>query len=101
MTAEHIAKGRPSGCYSCPIALALIDMVKPKTSVRVSHLAIGLYRWPDYWEESTPTRAEDFIWKFDQGKDVKPFAFDLDIPAEFLRVKGGDEKTLRNDPIPG
>lgn len=77
VTQEHIDKGCRYGCFDCPIALALYDVVKPDTYIEVDteYISFGKQKI------KLPEAAKLFIDRFDSsGKNyVSPFSFVLDI----------------------
>lgn len=88
VTRKHIDLGVPCSMSRCPIALA----IKEKTGswrVRVEHGSVKFLkpgesiRFDDlgYVVGSVliASKATEFIDKFDLGRDVKPFTFNLDI----------------------
>lgn len=70
-------KGGKSNCSSCPIALAIREQTEFKAA-EVGH---------DIWLTSIlsekprhlPSEATFFIERFDDGKPVQPFSFELDL----------------------
>jgi hypothetical protein len=84
VTAEHIAKGQPSMCADCPVALAIKDALPGLWSVLVGP-KIGIV--PTRTSRATtwlalPPDVQDFIWDFDDSGRGEPFTFELDYPAE-------------------
>lgn len=76
VTAGHIKRGIRGECEKCPVALAMLDA--GATSVMVGDFYI-------YWKIArkgtcrvrNPKTVQAFIERFDSGKPVKPFEFDL------------------------
>lgn len=71
----HISKGLPNDALSCPIALALEHAYE---GVTVNEDTIEL----NGLEFKLPAKAKRFIRRFDDGKEVKPFAFELTTLCE-------------------
>lgn len=82
VTAEDIAHGEREDCTKCPIARALRRHKGfEKAYVNDQYVEIdhenrheNLYRLPQ--------EAVDFIRNFDDGKEVRPFKFELDLTDE-------------------
>lgn len=73
---KHIKAGKPDRMNACPIALALRDkgFIAPKVNL-LSIRCKTSKRKPIYM--SISDRMERFIRRFDEGKTVKPFSFQL------------------------
>lgn len=75
VTQEDIEKGK-RGCRNCPIALAtnrttLLDAaVYPHCIISVDMGTVWVL----------PKKAQQFIQRFDDGKPVHPFTFDIELP---------------------
>ncbi|HYT08949.1 MAG TPA: hypothetical protein VEL77_14995 [Rugosimonospora sp.] len=77
VTAEDIANGRPKHLSRCPVALALARTFYTET-VRVYEDYYALNDYPRNW----PVSVTVWIERFDKGKPVKPFAFDLEVEID-------------------
>lgn len=82
VTAEHIAAGQPGICYSCPIALALIDAIgNPDITVSVYDDEATLFGVRGRIARANlPAAAMTFIDRFDGingAREVEPFTFEL------------------------
>lgn len=81
VTAEHIAAGQPGICYSCPIALALIDAIgNPDITVSVYDDEAVLIQGRRIARANLPGAAMTFIDCFDGihgAREVEPFTFEL------------------------
>ena len=86
--AECIEKGLPRRGEACPIARAYRKAAKrPGLPVSVSGGELAAY-WSRYTHvHHLPTEAKAFIKSFDEGRRVKPFAFDLG-PARLIDREG-------------
>lgn len=73
VTEEHIRKGRRHSCSSCPIALALSEIVDSGVEVHEDHVVLP------QTVEYLPFEAKLFIAKFDEAELVEPFSFELDL----------------------
>lgn len=84
VTKEHIKKGEPKNCYSCPIALALKEN-------KLHSVRIGLEDWSAvengaFISGPLSRGAKKFIKYFDTGSnEVKPSTFRLQIWEEYLK----------------
>ena len=91
--ANHIADGRPGHPCRCPVALALSDLVNNEHIVAVTQglIIVSQKRYDrldglaDAYVQSTPVHVLDFIWHYDQGIEVDPIEFDIDIPKRLLK----------------
>jgi len=89
---SHIDSGNHGNCRSCPIALAVKDVIRegitPVVSVtRIGLLVDGGIPLEYAWESSLPKIATSFIVRFDASYEVKPFSFEIDIPSAHLKEK--------------
>lgn len=98
VTADHIERGRPTNCASCPIALALKATWKPdvQASTHVNETCVVIMIRPprdSQWEPmpkhfiKLPTEAIEFIESFDKyaNKEIDPIEFTLDIPDDLAQ----------------
>lgn len=69
---RHIRQGTPGKAFSCPIALAVAEIVGKVPDVENEVIYIG-----DGSFYVLPRSARRFIARFDFGKPVKPFAFTI------------------------
>jgi hypothetical protein len=79
VTKKHIKRGRPSESDFCPIALALKSVGVKNPNVDADTID-GLRRGTNF-TKSTPDKLARFIARFDDGNPVKPFSFDIALPA--------------------
>lgn len=74
VTEDHIERGTPLNPYSCPIALALSE-IRPRRRRKIvagySSIRFGKEQY------DTPPDARAFMDRFDDGKAVRPFTFEL------------------------
>ena len=87
ITAGHIRHGEQSSCTECPIALAIHDTFPGLYDLAVSGEQIWIqpeYDGPSY-EIPAPDAVHEFVWDYDDGEPVHPFAFDLDYPPAVQR----------------
>ena len=83
VTQKDIEEGVAMDCKSCPVALACmrhIDKVPGVISVEAATDLI-LFKGLKRYVCTTPAEAGKFINRFDVGIRVKPFSFELEIPA--------------------
>jgi hypothetical protein len=71
LKASHIAKGRVSSAFSCPIARAINDALGVDNTAVAFTAQIGSRRY------KLPLAASRFIDRFDTGEQVKPIRFKL------------------------
>lgn len=81
---DHIRGGIQLDCKHCPIAIAVGEIVKTKVFVKVRKTSITVGNRT----QNLPESAKDFITNFDLFREVKPFEFEIDIPAKYLKEKG-------------
>jgi hypothetical protein len=80
VTLKDIEEGYRGSCYECPIALAFKREVKPTSQIGLNVGAARiLHREVHEWDTYTlPKKAQTFIKRFDGGKPVKPFTFEIE-----------------------
>jgi hypothetical protein len=78
VTAADIAAGVRRFCSYCPVSLAvrratgwLVQVDDDEVHLRVGDLTSRV---------KLPPEAVRFVWRFDEGKPVKPFAFEIPDP---------------------
>lgn len=84
VTAEDIREGGRVDAFCCPVALALRRAVPPHVE-RVGVTGAYAALWtPDCGHRTTdvllPDAARAFIDRYDDGHDVEPFTFEIEIP---------------------
>jgi hypothetical protein len=87
VTRDNIATGNPGENESCAVALAVKAKCLPDTEVQVDGYSVDLdlpFSFVSRINLETNETVKKFVADFDDGKPVEPFAFDLDIPDEFL-----------------
>jgi hypothetical protein len=80
VTLKDIEEGYRGSCYDCPIAHAFKREVKTTshTGLTVGAARI-LHREACTWNAYTlPKKAQTFIKRFDNGKPVEPFTFEIE-----------------------
>ena len=81
VTREDIDNGEAGDCDRCPVALALLRHTNAD-EVTVGNCGVDIFHDSglvvDYGVD-LPEVARDFIKKFDTGRDVEPFEFEVDI----------------------
>lgn len=81
VTQEHIDKGVPAKTDCCALTLAFRDSGFPKAIVGI------VLAYPMNNDDGVlscillPREAIDFRNSFDTGKPVKPFTFEVEVPA--------------------
>lgn len=76
VTKEDIANGERENSCKCPVALALSRL---GTDVSVGNGEIGFWLGDKYRLIEIPDMVDDFITQFDNGKEVEPFEFTLNV----------------------
>lgn len=89
VTKDHIGLGVAHNCHACPIALAIMCVVKHDIGVSVhvshpAHVVLGLRFGLETCVLFLPDKVGKWARSFDCGLPVKPTRFKLDIPTEFL-----------------
>lgn len=93
VTQKHVDEGAQASCDSCPVALALQEIVKPVYSAHISY-RMRLFEDASnriIWSIPTPWTAaiwiNEFYWPCDSELKVnpRPFECEIDIPKELLR----------------
>lgn len=102
VTRKDIKNGIARMCQECPIALAINRALKEQFSAFIAQIHVPILpssppccsivdaflemsKLSCIYAFSMPYKAQLFICHYDDGCDVKPFNFVLDIPAKFLR----------------
>lgn len=87
VTEKDICKGCKGDEQNCPIARAVLKNLKEGFVSVDSEGQIVVYDAEDGTIVNTPNspRRSRFIEKFDNGQQVKPFRFLLNIPARIVR----------------
>lgn len=82
VTEADIRKGKPKRCRACPIYLAARRAGLKRFIVGLSRLAIWNPKPCSTLDtlSELPAKAIRFIARFDAGKPVKPFSFNLKLP---------------------
>jgi hypothetical protein len=90
VTAEDIEQGHPNDPLSCPVARAIKRVMgRPHVWVSVGDDEVCF----DDTDIELPLFVAMFVMEFDDGEDVVPFAFDLDVPDEVLASLPGEGPT--------
>jgi hypothetical protein len=78
---KHIDQGESRRSCFCPIALALADSFSDViyASVGTGDFAVNR-RGFNLLQSPLPESASKFVRAFDNGKPVKPFTFEIEIP---------------------
>lgn len=81
VTTEDIVQGEPENCYKCPIALAAHRVFPSAGYVVVTTDEIVLYTvtHKPFHYDNLPAIGREFVRRFDEGDQVDPFDFELDI----------------------
>ncbi len=82
VTAKHISNGTALSMCDCPVALALKQQLHKLVIVQVDQLEYMPYSHASKYcfvtrTSDTPKKVKQFIKRFDSGKRVRPFSFDV------------------------
>lgn len=78
VTQEDIDKGVPENCSKCPVARAIErTLPNPSPSIAVDPEVIEWFDGDQWQFRYTKVKVQTFIERFDAGKPVKPFSFEL------------------------
>lgn len=74
-------------CKWCPIELAVLPHLSPQIRTMVTGSGYMFIGYAGQYNEKVqlPLEAIQFVAMFDRHEKVRPFAFDLDLPAEYVR----------------
>lgn len=88
VTNKDIAEGCSGEASNCPVAKAGNRVLSSsfKCVVFVDFVIVP-FGQPSCWDIRLPPKARNFIRDFDHNVPVKPFRFQLDIPAKYLKRK--------------
>lgn len=75
VTADDIAAGKTYDCFHCPVAIALARA----TGFEQAYAGPGSFGNGNGRKGATPTEASEFMYAFDAGKQVQPFAFEVEF----------------------
>lgn len=86
VSSEAILNGVRDDCRRCPIARSAWNSFPPHSAIAAfrDELRVRLPHHSSVLKFPLPVEAREFINRFDDGLQVEPFAFDLDIPDEAL-----------------
>ena len=86
VTAEHIRRGKRRNPHSCPVALALTDVLGPDFEVEVGEsnhiIAWNKHDYP--YAVRTPLSVDTFRRVYDSGTRVQPIQFEASIDQPSL-----------------
>jgi hypothetical protein len=86
VTQKHIDKGGRREAGSCPVSLAINDVLADGVYVRV---VANAYLFKMGILEITSVRLDEntkqFIIRFDEGESVQPFSMEVEISNAFLK----------------
>ena len=74
VTAEEIKRGNRQDCFKCPVARATSRATSK--SAWVGYFTMGL---DGRKARKLPKKVASFVSRFDSGKPVKPFSFEIDL----------------------
>lgn len=78
VTQADIDAGKQKDCHACPVAVAINRHI-PDAKARVDHYLISARVGKGRVIVTTPSQAEFFIRRFDDGYKPRPFHFDLNV----------------------
>jgi hypothetical protein len=82
VTEQDMRNGVPWSPLACPVVRALRRATGQRWTA--CHQVFQLYRVGAERKVPAPEQATRFMRDYDGGKEVEPFAFDLDVPDEWL-----------------
>ena len=74
VTADDIKRGNRQDCFECPVARAVRRAMSK--SAWVGYFTMG---WDGSKARKLPKKVASFVSRFDSGKPVKPFSFEIDL----------------------
>lgn len=90
VTEVHISHGVRHRCYSCPLALAVDDMLNEGFSALVSPPELAICDMTNGKSNEIvidlPDDAIQFVEDFDDERPVSPKVFTIPLPRHLLRV---------------
>ena len=85
VTQAHIDTGVREDPLSCAVALCLKEQLPPDCGLDLDAVKTDRVRFSDAdghdYEWFMPPEVERWIVKFDDGKEVQPFEFELELPC--------------------
>lgn len=78
---DHIKRGRRGLCWACPVALAIAEALGGSCNPWISPEAIFITRHGRQVALSIPETVVEFMTRFDAGRSVQPFEFELSVAA--------------------
>ena len=84
VTQRHINSGLKRDCNKCPVALVLKEIFPNASRIIVGGFAIDMYALGEEYFHNFPDSVGNFTLAFDDGKEVEPFAFEIDVPDRFI-----------------
>jgi hypothetical protein len=88
VTQNHIDDGDIGGCTSCPIALAILEVLHENYGVCVDNTEIIIFERESkikVQEFRTPKNVQAFVTNFDDENLVTLFTFNLNLNTEVLK----------------
>lgn len=85
VTRKFISQGSPCSSANCPIALAIKNKLGLAVTVGIDSAEIFPKNKGKGYRFSLSKRAEQFISDFDKLKSVKPFAFFITLPKNYIK----------------
>jgi hypothetical protein len=73
---KHIDQGESRSARTCMVALAIHDATGVEVAVTKSQVRCGIER-----KYPLPDHVQDAIDRFDDGQDVEPFEFEMELEA--------------------
>lgn len=84
ITKSLIKRGERASCVDCPVALAINKTFKLHHASVDNGCAMAVDKNNKTIYFKLPKKAKNFIERFDDGKRVKPFTFELREDKEFI-----------------
>lgn len=93
VTQDDIAHGIRKDCHGCPIARAILRVLKPGHRIEIAGKTIRIERLRIYQGQEegiiacislVTNEIAAFVNAFDKGQSVKPFTFKLNLPERLI-----------------
>ena len=80
VTSQHLTRGIPGDCNTCPVALAIEDAFPNAASVTVGGQYLSFQDGGRVVVLNIPETGRIAIGAIDRGELLEPFTFELDYP---------------------
>lgn len=94
LTRDHIDRGEPGECLTCPVALAISEATGLVAWVVPAMIVLFGEDGREIWRFHTPAAVRTLIERFDEMMPIEPTSFPIRVPSHLL-------PSSRPDPDPG